>query len=121
MSFRILITGSRNFNNTSAMLQIFKSIAYTISNTNVTLIHGNARGADRLAGKLAHDLGWTVEVHPADWKKYGRKAGPIRNQEMVNTGANICLAFPVGESRGTRHCITAAQKAGINTIIVETN
>lgn len=121
MTFRILVTGSRKFSKTSEMLKIFKSIAYAAANMDVTLIHGNASGADRIAGKLAQDLGWKVEVYPADWEKYGRKAGPIRNQEMVNSGANICLAFPVGESKGTRHCISAAQKAGINTIVIETN
>ena len=64
---------------------------------------------------VAHGL--EPERHPADWKRYGRAAGPIRNQEMVNLGADVCLAFPREGSRGTKNCMEAARKAGIPTLV----
>lgn len=83
----------------------------------VTIVHGGARGADRLAGRIARELGMVEEVHPAQWDLHGRKAGFIRNQHMVDLGANCCLAFPVGlnqgRSRGTAHAMNAARRAGI--------
>lgn len=47
------------------------------------LLHGGARGADRAVGRAARQLGWPVEVLPADWRRHGRAAGPIRNRELL--------------------------------------
>ena len=47
------------------------------------LLHGGARGADRTIGRAANQLGWPVEVLPADWRRHGRAAGPIRNRELL--------------------------------------
>lgn len=47
------------------------------------LLHGGARGADRVIGRAAYQLGWPVEVLPADWRRHGRAAGPIRNRELL--------------------------------------
>jgi hypothetical protein len=55
----------------------------------------------------------TVEPHPGDWHQHGRATGPIRNAEMVATGADICLAFPGDDSVGTWDCVKKAARAGI--------
>ena len=47
------------------------------------LLHGGARGADRAIGRAAYQLGWPVEALPADWRRHGRAAGPIRNRELL--------------------------------------
>jgi len=116
---RILITGGRNWNNYK---QIKQAIAFTLlvngsDPAEVTLIHGNARGADLLGAEAAEGLGLNIEVHPARWDIYGRGAGPIRNQEMVDSGADLCLAFLMPGSTGTADCIRRARKAGIPVII----
>lgn len=112
---RILITGSRNWEDREAIRQalIKAGQAAGVHPQAVTVVHGGARGADRIAGELAREFGCSVEVHRADWERYGKRAGFVRNAAMVNAGADVCLAFPLGESRGTRHCMREAEKAGI--------
>lgn len=66
---------------------------------------------------IAKSFGWHTECHWPDWDRYGRKrAGFIRNQHMVDLGADLCLAFTRDNSRGTAHCALAAEAAGIPTI-----
>jgi hypothetical protein len=80
------------------------------------VVHGGARGADTLADQVARGWGWEPELHEVtdkDWDFYGRSAGHRRNAHMVSLGADVCLAFPLGESRGTRGCMKLAAAAGI--------
>ena len=57
------------------------------------LLHGGARGADRAIGRAARQLGWPVEVLPADWRRYGRAAGPIRNRELLELAISQAVAL----------------------------
>lgn len=123
---RILVTGSRFWTDWATVRDALVEAARpwikgndTNNGKHVTVVHGGARGADTIAGELAKVMGLNVEVHPADWDRYGKAAGHIRNTEMVNAGADVCLAFPLGESRGTRHCMRTAEKAGIPVVVHE--
>lgn len=109
---RVLITGSRDWVNESRMRAVFVELDKRARKP-ITLVHGCARGADRMAGKIAEELGWVVEEHPADWDTYGKRAGLLRNEEMVTRGADLCLAFPMPSSRGTYHCMRLARLAEI--------
>ena len=86
----------------------------------VTVVHGAARGADTIAGNIASAWGMRVEAHPADWDTHGKSAGHRRNAEMVALGADVCLAFPLGRSSGTRSCARLAEAAGIPVRCYET-
>jgi YspA, cpYpsA-related SLOG family len=119
MTLRILITGSRDWTNTDQVYDAIWMAAGPWVAANVTVVHGGARGADTIAGEVAKRLGFNVEVHSSDWERYGKRAGLVRNSEMVAAGADICLAFPLGESRGTRHCMREAEKASIPVIVHE--
>ena len=79
---------------------------------------GGAKGADALAIKLAEENGVPFHEIKADWAKYGRAAGPRRNEDLVAT-VDILLAFPIGESKGTRGCIQLAKKAGKRVFVFE--
>lgn len=50
---------------------------------------------------------------PANWEALGKRAGPYRNQAMVDSGGDVCLAFPLMESRGTWDCVRRAKEVGI--------
>jgi hypothetical protein len=85
----------------------------------LVIINGKAKGADNLASDWAI-VNWVpYEEYPANWSKYGRGAGPVRNKQMLDAGIDLVLAFPVGEARGTRNMIDIAQKAGVEVRIYE--
>jgi len=88
----------------------------------VTLIHGDAIGADRLSEEVLKGYfkgGFVVERYPADWEKYGKEAGPIRNKQMLDEGKpDMVIAFRLQNSRGTQNMIDQATKAGISVKIV---
>jgi hypothetical protein len=118
---RILVTGSRAWidEETIRHVLIAESHRLCVRAVDVIVVHGGARGADAIADRLAREYGCQVEVVQADWGRYGRAAGPIRNAEMVSRGAVVCLGFPIGISRGTRHCLAMAEAAGIHTVVTE--
>jgi hypothetical protein len=76
------------------------------------IVHGGAPGADSLAGDISgRVLGHDVEVHPAQWSKYGKAAGPIRNQEMLDSGIQFAIGFAGG--RGTDDMTNRLIKANV--------
>lgn len=116
---RILVTGSRHWEDRDRIIRALNEAGKRFDfNPATTLVHGDAPGADTIARDIWHDYGLADEPHPADWS-LGKRAGPLRNEEMVVAGADLCLAFPIGKSTGTRHCMHLAQRAGIITLIHE--
>ena len=116
---RILVTGSRDWSDVNAVATALGYASTGWSPSSVTVVHGACpTGADAIADEWGTGFGFTVERHPADWSQ-GKKAGPLRNQAMVDLGADICLAFPLGESRGTRDCMKRASAAGIPVRVIE--
>lgn len=75
----------------------------------VCLIHGGARGADRLAAEAASLIGWHEIAVPADWTKHSKRAGFLRNIEMLEADPAHVFIFWDGESRGTKQVIDAVQ------------
>jgi hypothetical protein len=117
MSTRVLVTGSRNFTDYDLMVSSLEALQRLWPDAEITVVHGGAKGADNLAEAAAARLGYATESHPADWSK-GRGAGPQRNAAMVALGADLCLAFPIGKSPGTRGCMELARRAGIKVVNV---
>lgn len=118
---RLLVTGSRYFNNAGLMHAAISDAVSTLRGfgfARIVLVHGGARGADTLAARIGRSMGLEIEAHPARWDVFGRAAGPVRNREMVELGADLVLAFPVGESQGTRGCMQIAQEKGCAVINV---
>lgn len=112
---RVLVCGSRHFNDFDLMLKILSENF----NKGDILIHGDAKGADRLSEYVARfylfaDDVIGVERYPADWNLHGKRAGPIRNHQMLTEGKpDLVIAFIAVGSRGTKHMVEIAKKAGI--------
>lgn len=111
-SMRLLVTGGRDFTDRQLLFQALDQLHAEHHFT--LLIHGDARGADRLAGEWAQDRGIQVLACPADWKQHGRIAGPIRNRQMLDKKPDLVVAFPGGA--GTRNMVEIARKAGVVVI-----
>lgn len=113
---KLLICGDRNWSNGDAIRQVIKKFNPT------TVIEGEAKGADTLARLSAVTMGIDVMPFPADWQKYGRAAGPIRNSQMLKEGnPDVVVGFhyKIDESKGTRDMLTRAKKAGKATFIYD--
>jgi alkylated DNA nucleotide flippase Atl1 len=113
---RVLITGSREWDDRETIYTILKALP-----PGSVIVHGDADGADSIAAVLGESMGHMPEPHPVSketWKRVGPAAGPLRNQRMVDLGADLCLAFPRSGSRGTWDTIRRARKAKIKHVIV---
>lgn len=111
---RILVTGSRNWTNKKAIWDALDQATADHNPERLIIVHGDCRtGADQHAITWAAKHRVSHEAFFANWSQHGKAAGPIRNRAMVAAGADLCLAFPLGPSRGTRDCMAAARTAGI--------
>lgn len=98
---KIAIVGSRTFKD-YAVLEDF--IGKTIAEKDITIdtvISGGARGADALAERYAEEHNIPLQVFKADWDTYGRRAGFVRNQQMIES-CDVCFVFWDGTSKGTK-------------------
>lgn len=117
MAEYILVAGSRNFVDAERLAEI---LAENVG-ADDTIVEGGAKGVDTMARQWAEarDIG-VVEIK-ADWAKYGRAAGPKRNDEMTafiaEHGGRAVFIWD-GESKGTKQCILSARKHGIENIRV---
>lgn len=103
----IAVVGSRDFTDYDKLSNVLDAHIDPIHDS---LISGGARGADSLAQKYAYDNNISIMIIPADWDKYGKAAGPIRNAEIVEK-ATFVIAFWDGWSRGTNSTINLAKEA----------
>lgn len=117
---RVLCTGSREWTDeATVMFELDRLQRSQMFEDPIIIVHGACpKGADAIVHRVALQLGYKVERHPADWSLNGKSAGPIRNEYMVRQGADLCLAFWDGKSNGTRDCFTRAVVAGIPVRIV---
>ncbi len=114
---RLLVTGSRDWNNYGCIAQALKDIWLANGSKPMLLISGACpTGADRMAEHVWEAGGMLVERHPAEWDRFGRRAGFIRNRAMVDLGADLCVAFIRNKSKGATHTVDLAREAGIPVI-----
>lgn len=106
---KIIIAGSRTFENYTEARNILNS--YLNKNFNYVIISGKCRGADKLGEKYAKEKGFEIIEFPADWEKFGKKAGPIRNEAMIKECDEVFI-FWDGRSRGTKNLIELAKRFG---------
>lgn len=105
MIVKVIVTGGRDYSD-------YERLSAELSKFEPDLIiQGGATGADALALRFANERGVKFETYPAQWGKYGKSAGPLRNEEMLKAHPDaVVLAFPGG--RGTAHCKQAARYLG---------
>lgn len=112
--YRVIIAGSRHFNDyyllrdyADKLLEHKKADGY-----NIIIVSGHCYGTDLLGERYAKERKYTCEIYPAEWSRYGKRAGPLRNAQMAEA-ADALIAMWDGESRGTKSMIELAKEKGL--------
>lgn len=123
---KVLITGDRDWKAWGPIKAALDPLP-----KDTIIIHGAARGADRMAGDYATTLGLAVESYPAKWndclpdcsvpcsRPFHAEQGPIRNRLMLDQKPDIVYAFHdnLAASKGTKDCVREAQERGIEVVL----
>jgi hypothetical protein len=111
---KIIIAGGRDFIPEDRHI-IFLENIYDINHIE-EVVSGCAKGADLFGEVWAEDKKITIKRFPADWKKYGKRAGILRNIQMAEYSDALC-AFWDGKSKGTKHMIDEAHRRGLSIYV----
>ena len=116
--YRLIIAGGRDFTDLNLLSEIMYSLGDgVLADIEIDIVSGMARGADALGYMFAHQHGIKVHEFHAQWNKYGKRAGYVRNEEMGRFADGL-VAFWDGESRGTRHMIEFMKRLGKTVFVV---
>ena len=122
---RVIIAGSRNFADEEFVHNTISDLTWHIPSEDLEIVSGGCRGVDKFAEDYAEQWDLISTVFNADWDKYGKAAGPIRNEQMARYASEsnhgMLIAFPVGESRGTRNMIKLAKQYGLEVHEIKHN
>jgi len=111
----IMVAGGRDFNDYEYLKQTLLSVTNKILD-GTEIVSGTAKGADSLGERFANEYSLDIKRFPADWDKYGKSAGYIRNKQMAEY-ADGCVIFWDGKSKGTNHMINLASEFGLPTLV----
>ncbi len=112
---KVIIAGSRNFTDQKIVDRVITDSGFEISQ----VVSGGARGVDTCGEYWAEDNGVDIEVFSADWQKYGRAAGPIRNKQMANYAEALIAIYDSSKSKGTANMIKQAKEQGLRYYLVD--
>ncbi len=124
---RIIVCGGRHFNDYDTLESLVDSVLAekSLSNNEIEIISGHCEGADMLGELYAKKHGIVCKVFPAEWTKYGRAAGPIRNSQMIEYASEstipIVVAFVSPRTKGTTDTVNKATKRGFSIFRHEYN
>lgn len=109
---KVIIAGSRNCTNFELLREKCDKILSKTDMNTVEFISGGCRGVDKLGEQYAKSKGKTPIIYPANWKKYGKAAGPLRNLKMAENATHL-IAFLEPGSKGTASMIKEAEKLNL--------
>ena len=113
---KTIIAGSRNIADYRIVERTVKESGFTITE----VVSGCSRGVDRLGEEWAGRHSIPVKKFPAEWDRYGKSAGPRRNEQMV-AYAEALITIWDGQSRGTGHVIGCATQHGLKVYVLRTD
>jgi YspA, cpYpsA-related SLOG family len=120
VDMRILVTGDRHWSCQDLAEQVLNRLLARYG-PGIVIVHGGACGVDQSFSEACRELCILTEPHVADWKGLSNIAGPARNREMVQAGADLCIALhrSIQTSKGTKDCVRQALAAGIPVWLIE--
>ena len=122
---RIIVAGGRDFDDYSllhiTLSNYIEENLRSVDRRKILFISGAAKGADQLGEMFADTNNFAVKRFPANWDKYQKAAGPIRNKQMAEYAAEetgVLFAFWDGKSRGIRNMINTAERYGLEVHVI---
>ena len=115
---KIAVGGSRDFCGYEILKDALNDVIQQLDGREIILLSGHCRGTDQLVERYAEEMAIPIDLHPAQWEKYGKAAGIKRNYEMVDLADRI-IAFWNGKSKGTKSLIDYARKTGKPVNVIE--
>jgi hypothetical protein len=109
---KTIIAGSRDVTDYEYVTQACRDCGWEIT----SVVSGTAKGVDILGERYAEENGLPLFRFPADWTRYGKRAGYIRNSKMASV-ADALVAVWDGSSRGTEHMINIAKETGLKVYV----
>ena len=116
---KVIVAGSRGITDYEFIRANLDHVLPTLTPEPV-IVSGTARGVDQMGERYAIERGLRCERFPANWDLYGKRAGYIRNEQMAKY-ADALVVFWDGVSRGTKHMMDIATKAGLTVVIIGEN
>lgn len=113
---KVIIAGTRTFEDYQKLRK--ECDEALINKKAIEIVSGRAPGADQLGERYAKERGYPVKPFPADWSKYGKRAGFLRNKQMAEY-AEMLLAFWDSKSHGTQNMIELAMFHKLEVIIFQ--
>ena len=113
---RLIVAGGRDFSDYALLRAVLLEWLDAHRERPVIIVSGHARGADSLGERFARETGLGLEVYPADWDAHGKRAGFIRNSQMVAI-ADAAVAFWDGVSHGTLDTIRKMRSANTEIVV----
>ena len=105
---KCIIAGSRTITDKKLVLKAIEDSKIEITE----IISGHANGVDKIGEQISYDLGIDLVIFPANWKKWGKSAGPIRNKKMLERAEAAIIVHNC--SSGSVHMAKIAREKGIN-------
>lgn len=118
---RLLVSGYRGFTDKKVIKKEISGIfqKHNLDQEKVIIHGGCPTGVDFIADMIAREEKWNTEVFLADWSKYGKSAGPIRNRQMIIEGKpDMAILFLSPQSRGTKNMLTLIEQYKIPHIVI---
>lgn len=118
MENRIIIAGGRDFKDYFRLWYLCKHYLKKVPKNTIEIISGGATGADKLGERFAKEEELPLTIFKADWDKFGKSAGYLRNKEMSEYATHL-IAFWDGHSKGTKHMIDLAREKGLKIRVIK--
>lgn len=114
---KVIVAGSRNYTDEQKVHRVLDQLKRQ-ANCEIEIISGLCRGPDMFGKNWAEKNNVKCHKYPANWNKYGKRAGFIRNEEMAKVG-DILIAFWDGDSKGTMHMINLAEQYNLKIKVIK--
>lgn len=116
---RVIVAGGREFNDYQLLKESLDIIFSNLNKEELVIISGTARGADQLGERYAMGNKIKLERFPADWNRFGKAAGSIRNRQMATEGkADAVVIFWDGKSTGTKNMLDIAKELDLQYRVI---